>query len=137
MTFLARTLSLMLCFIGTVAASADVTVEGRFEQRTDRESIEILGGAVCFYPNEKSAGLFTRRPYDLRLPWFCFTNTARAKQLLVKSSTEDNAAACGVTGSATVRVANYAAYSGQGSGFDTALLQAVVRSTKARALPCE
>ena len=123
--------------VGTAAAAASLTVEGRFERLTDAESMEMLGGAVCFYPSEQSSKLLPRPASDLRLPWFCFTNTRQAMRLLAVPPSASKGIACGHRGNATLRVADYVVYRLEGSGFDTARLLAVHRKSAVEPIPCD
>jgi hypothetical protein len=128
----------LICFFnGLVLAEPETTISisGRYEYRTDTESMEMLGGLVCFYPNIKSVNLLPRPQTDQRMYWFCFKNSAQAQQLfgVVTKSSQSN---CGVTGSAIVTISGYEAYLGEGDGFDTAILQAVKDNSDKKIISC-
>jgi hypothetical protein len=118
------------CFADTA-----LTLDGRYEYRTDAESLEIIGRRVCFFPSEDAANFLPRPSSDHRLPWFCFTNTESATQALRIEGKENNSG-CGLTGTATVQVQDYEVYSGEGDGFDTAYLSKLVRVSESKDLPC-
>jgi hypothetical protein len=129
--FLVLALLAVSCF-----ASPSMTLSGKYEYRTDPESIEVVGDFVCFYPSSKSAALLPRPKSDRRLPWFCFSNHHKAKEIFGLSAHIDGAV-CGFTGEATIHVSEYITYRGEGDGFDTARLQAASGVTKPKALPCK
>ena len=138
-----RTLDIIKFFIACVLfsvasfafADTSLSLTGRYEYRADSDSLEMLGGLVCFYPNTESAKLLPRLPTDKRLSWFCFTNTKQSKRLLgIPLSTKTN---CGLAGRATVQVSEYQEYVGEGDGFDTAVLQSVKGNSNAKALSCK
>lgn len=131
----AITLLVFFLFAGECLAGSSLTLTGRYEYRTDSESLEMLGSLVCFHPSSNSAKLLPRPKSDKRLAWFCFKNEAQSKELLGIPA-QKNAADCGVTGEATIRVNEYAAYIDEGDGFDTALLQSVSSRAQPKALPC-
>jgi hypothetical protein len=129
----------IVCALFSVAslafADTSLLLTGRYEYRTDAESLEMLSGLVCFYPNKDSGKLLPRPPTDKRLSWFCFTNIKQSKRLLgIPLSTSIN---CGLTGTATVHVNGYEAYLGESDGFDTAALQSVKGNSNAKIISCK
>jgi len=125
-----------LLLAGECLAQSNLTLTGRFEYRTDPESLEMLGGLVCFYPSPESAKLLPRPKSDTRLAWFCLTNKENSKKILniPKRESKSN---CGYTGQATVQVMEYTPYLDEGDGFDTALLKSANNITKPKVLPCK
>lgn len=126
----------LLLLAGECIAQSNLTLSGRFEHRTDPESLDMYQNLVCFYPSPESAKLLPRPENDGRLAWFCFKNDEASKTLLgipqkeVKNS-------CGYEGEAIVQVEKYAAYLGEGDGFDVALLQSASNISELKSLPCE
>ena len=127
---------ILLTLSSLALAETDLTLTGSYEYRTDSESLEMIGGFVCFFPNKESAKLLPRPKTDQRLSWFCFTNRAQSKKLLgiTTKSTKPN---CGMAGTATVQVSDYEAYLGEGDSFDTALLQSVIGNSNAKVISCK
>ncbi|HYN53125.1 MAG TPA: hypothetical protein VES38_00280 [Methylotenera sp.] len=126
---------ILLTLNSLALAETGLTLTGRYEYRTDSESLEMLGGLVCFYPNTESAKLLPRPQTDQRLSWFCFKNEVQSKKLfgIPTKSTKTN---CGLTGTATVQVNEYEAYLGEGDSFDTAALQLVKGNSNTEVISC-
>lgn len=131
----ATSLIAILTIVGECMAEPTLAVSGRFEYRTDAESLEIIGDVVCFYPSPSSSWVLPRPKSDKRLSWFCFTNIISSKKLL-GIRVPPGKAACGVTGKASIQISNYAPYLGEGDGVDTARLVSVGNSSSAEVLPC-
>ena len=124
-------------FFCTAASAADVplTFEGRFEFRTDQESLEIIGKQVCFYPAPPTSKSVPRPVGDKRPPWFCFSNSAvAASKLGFKMKTRHSS--CGIKGTATLVVVDYNRYKGEGDGNDVAELKAVSSKSRPELLSC-
>jgi hypothetical protein len=124
---------------GTASASESersFTFEGRYEFRSDSETLEVLGKQVCFYPSGPTAAIVPRPKGDHRLPWFCFANSKSAAHMLGFKLIKD-AKSCGSFGNATVTVSNYKRYTGESDGSDIATLTVVLSKAPARPLPCQ
>ena len=134
--FLLQYLALPLLWCGSAsAADTQLTFEGRFEFRTDSESLEIIGKQVCFYPAPPTSKSVPRPAGDIRLPWFCFSNPAAAAALLgFKMNTIQKS--CGLQGDATGVVVGYKRYTGESAGNDVANLQTVLSKSQPQPLPC-
>ena len=136
----ANALALFACivsaFVAGPARSADaISVSGHYEHRTDSESREMLGGLVCFFPDEQSAKLLPRPVETTKLTWFCFRNYKTAmKHLRIGQGGAPRQ--CGFQGEAQVRIDRYSAYLGEGDDFDTARLRSVLRASAPRPIPC-
>ena len=133
--WLALTTLLLLSSICAHAASAEMTFSGRYEFRTDQESLDMLGKQVCFFPSGSSARQVPRPVGDKRLPWFCFSDSEAAARMLGFRLTTP-AQGCGVGGRATVTVSSYVLYTKEGDGNDMADIKAVIRKTGPESLPC-
>jgi hypothetical protein len=129
-----------LLFLGIVstasAAGAPLTFEGRYEFRTDDESLDVLGNQVCFFPAERTSATVPRPAGDKRLPWFCFANSKSAAHMFGFKLAK-HAKGCGVFGNALVSVSNYKRYAGEGDGNDIATLMTVSSTSPPKPLPCE
>ncbi|MBT9495055.1 MAG: hypothetical protein IV107_22510 [Paucibacter sp.] len=120
----------------TTAETKSLTLDGRFEYRTDAESQSVIGDQICFFPSAKSSPLLPRWSGDQRLAWFCFSQTARAaKQLSIPLQFIPGT--CGVAGTATVEIDDYVVYASEGDGNDSAALRSVLKKSTAIPLPCE
>lgn len=126
---------LLLASLGAHAVAAAMTLSGRYEYRTDPESLDVIGRQVCFFPSEPSARQVPRPAGDRRLPWFCFSNPEAAARMLGLRLDPPHKN-CGVRGNATVTVDNYVLYTKEGDGNDIATLMSVVRQSKPEPLPC-
>ncbi len=129
--------SLVLCAVGgaAFAGSKTLRLDGRFEYRTDEESHTILGNQVCYFPSNSSAAMLPRAAGDKRLAWFCFSETARATRDL-GIPLQSKVGSCGSTGTAIVEVSDYKVFTGEGDGNDVAVLQSVLKKSKALPLTC-
>lgn len=132
---LVLTVLLVLSSLGFHALAAESTFSGRYEYRTDEESLDIIGRQVCFFPSEPSARQVPRSAGDKRLPWFCFSNSEAAAKML-GFSLKALAKGCGIRGDATVTVRDYVPYTKEGDGNDIATLRAVVQKSNPEPLPC-
>jgi hypothetical protein len=112
-----------------------ITFEGRYEFRTDAESLEIIGEQICFFPTKPSSKNVPRAKGVRRLPWFCFTNSSEAAHLL-GVALNDRSNECGFKGSAKINVSSYKRYIGDGGGNDVAILDAVLFVSKPENLTC-
>ncbi|MBL8428709.1 MAG: hypothetical protein JNJ95_02280 [Dechloromonas sp.] len=117
------------------ATETPIILSGRYEFRTNQESLEILGKQVCFYPSLPSSAAIPRPTEDRRLPWFCFSNAALAASML-GFRLDDNLGKCGIGGHAKIAVANYQRYAGEGDGNDVASLIKVLRISPPKPLYC-
>lgn len=133
--FAAAFLSALL-LVGECIAEPSLTFTGRFEHRTDPESLEMLGGLICFYPSYETAQSLPRPHADTRLAWFCFTNKEVVERLMGIAEIEEKGD-CGYVGHATVEIVSYIPYLGGGDGFDTAQIQSVRDLSSIKALACE
>ncbi|MBF6023973.1 hypothetical protein [Lysobacter niastensis] len=113
-------------FLSLATSAADpLHFEGRFEFRTDAESLDVVGRQVCFFPDQNTARIAPRGADDRRMVWFCFKNTDAAfAALKIPRATKDG---CGFQGAAAVEVVGYVADRQEGDGNDTAEL---VRASK-------
>ena len=125
----------LLSGLVTHAAAEEMTFSGRYEYRTDQESLDIIGRQVCFYPSGPSARAVPRQAGDGRLPWFCFANSQAAAKML-GFSLSAQLKGCGVRGIATVTVSKYVRYAKEGDGNDLATLTVIERKSKPEPLPC-
>lgn len=126
---------IILCAAVAHASATTITFAGRYEYRTDAESLEVLGEQVCFFPSKASSVNVPRPPGDSRLPWFCFTDSRQAAHLLGFALNVPSKE-CGFKGEAKVTVSNYKRYAGEGDGNDVAILVDVLEKLKPRSLPC-
>jgi uncharacterized protein YecT (DUF1311 family) len=133
-----RTIFLIFLFSFSCIASAEsaIYLNGKYELRTDTDSMDIIGDFVCFYPDAISAKLLPRSANDVRIPWFCFNNTIAAKKLLDISLTEDKTS-CGISGSAMVKVKDYKVALGEGEQFDTATLILAKGNVNQKSISCK
>ena len=132
-----RLLSATLCLLSVVSfgAAADaVELSGRYEYRTDAQSKEIIGDAVCFFPDRASIPSVPRPALTNRTTWFCFSATPRARAAF---SIPEAPSPCGYAGTGKVIVNNYKPYLGEGDGHDIADLVRVISSEPATALRCD
>jgi hypothetical protein len=128
--------SLLPCAAGAVEAhNQTLRLEGRYEYRTDEESLEVLGRQVCFVPSASSAKLLPRRPSDRRLAWFCFTDSEQAARAF-GFPLAALAGACGVTGTASIDVSAFQVFHDEGDGNDVATLVHVHSKSVPARLPC-
>ncbi|MCM2264356.1 MAG: hypothetical protein NDI73_04095 [Desulfuromonadales bacterium] len=125
----------LLCPAVLCAAEQAITFEGRYEYRTDAESLEMLGEQVCFFPSTPSSENVPRPAGDRRVPWFCFANSKQAAHLL-GFALDAQATACGFTGHARITVTNYTRYAGEGDDNDVATLDVVLEKSKPEPLSC-
>jgi hypothetical protein len=116
--------------------SGTATMTGKFVRRLDKETLEMQGDTLCFFPKGASASLVPRPKGDPRLAWFCFSNQKKAKTLL-KANDDKPKGSCGMQGEATLVVSHYVVNSQAAEVFDTARLVKVVSSPGSRALPCK
>ncbi|MFN4325666.1 MAG: hypothetical protein ACK4FP_07235 [Azonexus sp.] len=115
---------LVVASLGVHAAAEETTFSGRYQYRTDQDSLDVIGRQVCFFPSGHSARLVPRPAGDTRLPWFCFSNSeAAAKMLGFRLKMQSKG--CGIRGSATLTVSNYVPYTKEGDGNDIATLKVV------------
>lgn len=124
-----------LFIAGPALAGQSLTLDGRYEYRTDEASVEMLGTLVCFYPAGSSTKLLPRPKTDKRLAWFCFRNAAESKRLLGIPSHTGHVG-CGYSGEARVTIDEYRVYLGEGDDFDTARLQSVIGQSGPKLLSC-
>lgn len=127
--------SISLCISVVYAAETKNIFEGRYEYRSDAESLEMRGKQVCFFPSKPSSKNISRPVGDNRMPWFCFTNSKQAAQVF-GFELNDNSNKCGFKGNATIRISNYKRYAGEGDDNDVARLDGVLKSSKPVSLPC-
>lgn len=130
-TSLAITSTTLLCS----AVETKITFEGRYEYRTDTESLEIIGRRVCFFPSKPSSENVPRPIGDRRTPWFCFTNSKHAADSF-GLNLNVGARECGVRGDAKIVVSGYTRHTGEGDGNDVARLDTVLETSKPESLPC-
>lgn len=125
----------LLCISVLCGAETKITFEGRYEYRTDTESLEMFGEQVCFFPSKPSSENVPRPIGDHRMPWFCFSNSNQAAHLFgfqLNTSSHE----CGFKGNATITVSSYKRYTGEGDDNDVAMLDAVLKKSKPESLPC-
>ena len=68
-----------LMFSFNASATQEIILNGKYEYRTDSESLEHLGDLVCYFPNKETAKLVKRTTKSKRTVWFCFTPNNEAK----------------------------------------------------------
>jgi hypothetical protein len=115
------------------AAADPVELAGRYEYRTDAESLNIIGDAVCFFPDTTSVARVPRPRPTNRTSWFCFTATDAARAAFAIPNAKSP---CGYAGVGTVIVSNYEPYLGEGDGHDVAELVRVVSSEPPSEIAC-
>jgi hypothetical protein len=120
---------------GPCLAASALSVDGRYEYRTDPQSVEMLGSLVCFFPSPASATALPRAPSDKRLAWFCFRNEAQSKSLL-KIPGAALPKYCGYSGVAAVTIDGHIPFLAEGGGFDTAVLVSVQSNSAPVPLKC-
>jgi hypothetical protein len=125
--------ALGLLSVASLAVADSVELSGRYEYRTDAESLDTIGDAVCFFPDPASAARVPRPPLAPRTVWFCFSATSHARAAL---AIPEASSPCGYEGTAKVRVSNYKAYLGEGDGHDVADLIQVLSSELPSKIPC-
>ena len=118
-----------------LAAETKIEFEGKYEYRTDEESLEMLGEQVCFFPSKQSSGNVPRPSGDHRLPWFCFTNSKEAGRLF-GFALDDRSKECGFRGNAKIVVSGYKRYTGEGDDNDVVTLESVLEKSKPEVIPC-
>lgn len=119
-----------------------ITVSGKYHEWSPDG---LLGGILCFYPDETTGHLIPRDPDmwgpgqgDERIPWFCFKDQEKAKEMFGLNDDEifsDKTVEC-LEGKATVTVSNYVVDKMESSVFDTAELNKIV-SKEAFKTTCE
>jgi len=125
----------LLCATVLWAAEKPIVFDGRYEYRTDEESLEMLGEQVCFFPTGPSSANVPRPTGDHRLPWFCFTNSEQAARMF-SFELKAGSNGCGFEGKAKITVSSYQGYTGEGDDHDVATLDAVLEKSKPALLPC-
>ena len=99
---------LSACLLGYLmsasAAAGAVTVTGTYGHRTDDESLQMLGGLLCFRPDEASAKRLPRPPRTSSLTWFCFQNSKTAMKQLGINDGPSGRTKRGSRGRAAVRI---------------------------------
>jgi len=113
-----------------------ITVSGKYVEYNPET---MLGGYLCFFPDEKTGYLIPREPDfwgpgnpDTREPWFCFEDQAGAKKLFGINDQKifkDSAVEC-LSGPATVTVSHYVTDRLESETFDRAQLDKVISSQK-------
>lgn len=112
-----------------------LTLNGRFERRQDAESLEWRGDRVCFFPEAAGVKQLPGK-FDTKKPaMFCFTNT-RTVIAMLKLPPQPPVGACGVNGTARVRISRYVVESGTGETYDLATLDNVSAFSAPSALSC-
>lgn len=122
-----------LLSVGSFAATDSVELSGRYEYRTDAESLSVIGDAVCFFPDTGSVESVPRPPLTNRTPWFCFRATRQARSAL---GIPEAPSPCGYAGAGKVIVSNYVPYLGEGDGHDVADLVRVITSELPKKIRC-
>lgn len=117
------------------AVETNNLLEGRYEYRTDTESLEIRGKQVCFFPSKSSSKSIPRPSGDYRFPWFCFKNSEQSAHLF-GFSINQNSNKCGFEGNAKIKISNYIRYDGEGDANDIATLDAVLKNTNPHTISC-
>lgn len=118
-----------------ISHNKKIILEGTYEFRSDQNSLEIRGKQICFFPNESSAKIIPKLPEDIRLSWFCFSNTEYAAYALNISLADSTN--CGVDGLAKIVVADYEIFKEEGEGNDLAKLLEVIEISNTKPLLCE
>ena len=123
----------LLVFSFNTSANQELILNGKYEYRTDSESLEYLGDLVCYFPNEETAKLVKRTKKSKRMVWFCFVSNANAKIALNVPKKKTNQ--CGFTSPASIIVTNYKDLGGFQA--DTAKLEKVLSLGKVTEIPCK
>jgi uncharacterized protein YecT (DUF1311 family) len=133
-----KTIFLIFLFSFSCIASAEsaINLSGKYELRTDADSMDIIGDFVCFYPDAASAKLLPRPVKDTRIPWLCFNNSVEAKKLL-NIPAKQAKSSCGSFGEALVKVHNYKVAGEEGEQFDTATLVLVKNNRNKKTISCQ
>lgn len=116
-----------------LSVGQELILNGKYEYRTDSESLDYLGDVVCYFPDKEAAELLKRPDKSKRLVWFCFDQNNEAKKALNVPKKKINH--CGFTGFASVKIANYKDYGGFQA--DTAKLEEVLSLGKVAEIPCK
>ena len=115
------------------SANQELILNGKYEYRTDSESLEYLGDLVCYFPNEETAKLIKRTKKSKRMVWFCFVPNNEAKIALNVPKKKTNH--CGFTNPTSIIVTNYKDLGGFQA--DTAKLEKVLSLGKVTEIPCK
>ena len=115
------------------SANQELILNGKYEYRTDSESLEYLGDLVCYFPNEETAKLIKRTKKSKRMVWFCFVPNNEAKIALNVPKKKTNH--CGFTSPTSIIVTNYKDLGGFQA--DTAKLEKVLSLGKVTEIPCK
>ncbi|MEN6348894.1 MAG: hypothetical protein ABFD08_05765 [Syntrophomonas sp.] len=110
--------------------SGNVILKGKFDYSRAVDENDFAGDQVCFVPSEKYGTLIPRDKDDSRMPWFCFKNTRRAKDLLGLSDLLKNPKICEISGTATVEIVNYVVDKRETETNDIATLVKVINKSK-------
>ena len=125
--------STLLVFSFNASANQGLILNGKYEYRTDTESLEYLGDLVCYFPNEETAKLVKRTKKSKRMVWFCFVPNDEAKIELNVPKKKTNH--CGFTRPASIIVTNYKDLGGFQA--DTAKLEKILSLGKVTEIPCK
>lgn len=117
----------------TSVAANEASLFGRYEFKTDTQSLETLGGLVCFYPSTASSTLL-HSPDDMPVSWFCFRNEIASKKML-GIPTLIKGKNCGISGHATVIVSDRVSMS-EKDGLYLTNLVAVIKHSVHKKLVC-
>lgn len=88
---------------------------------------------MCFFPDQRTAKLATRKAETNRLVWFCFSPNQEARQALKVPAKQEGK--CGFSANASVVVSNYSDTDGFQS--DTAKLEKVIKLGAVKEVPCK
>jgi hypothetical protein len=116
--------------------SGTATLRGSFVRRLDKETLDLVGDHLCFYPSGPSRALIPRGDADRRMPWFCFSNQLSARRLL-KMSRDKAADSCGFQGRATIVVSDYVVDRRESEAHDLAHLVRVVSAARPTSIRCK
>lgn len=103
-------------------------VSGAYHVQIEDDGIGSEAGLVCFSVHGSTERLIPREQ-DSRSPWFCFTNTAKARSALKipKNTPPDT---CIIYGKATVQISKYIADRCESECHDEAILDRVISYEK-------
>ena len=103
-------------------------VSGAYHMKLRDEGDSSEAGLVCFFVHGPTERLIPREN-DTRPPWFCFTNTARARSEL-RIPKNFPPGICTIYGKATVKISEYTVDSAASDVHDSAILDKVITYEK-------
>lgn len=120
-----------------ISYNGSIVVSGKYNVRKSGPDYPevVLGGKLCFYPDNATGYLIPRDPNlwgpgsgDARMPWFCFKDQYKAKEMFGINYDEifsDKTIEC-IQGKATIEVSDYVVDKLESAVFDTANLNKII-----------